>query len=223
MREWLQNYRQYFLEEMVRRDGLGGFEELPLCYDCKDHSGSARCIDCFGDALLCPQCIVKAHQHLLRDRIEVSISDACMHCNLDIYPFQQWLDGYFQCTSLVELGFIVHLGHEGASCPVPLPVDDLVVVFDVNSMHSLNLEYCGCSRSCHVEHYHQLLRAGWYPATCDRPRTAFTFELLDTYHKLTLQGKLNLYDFYHGILQKSDNCGKLKLVVSTCYVHISIF
>ena len=54
----------------------------------------------------------------------------------------------------------------------------------------------------------------WYPASFSRPRTAFSFDLLETYHKLTLQGKLNLYDFYHAIMQKSDNQGHLKTTVS---------
>lgn len=54
----------------------------------------------------------------------------------------------------------------------------------------------------------------WYPASFNRPKTAFTFDLLDTYHKLTLQGKLNLYDFYTATMQKSDNCGRRKVIVS---------
>ena len=46
-----------------------------------------------------------------------------------------------------------------------------------------------------------------------RPKTAFTFDLLDTYHKLSMQGKLNLFDFYTSIMQKTDNrgCEKVKV------------
>ena len=54
----------------------------------------------------------------------------------------------------------------------------------------------------------------WYPASFNRPRTAVSFDLLKTYHKLTLQGKLNLYDFYHSIMQKVDNQGRSKTMVS---------
>jgi hypothetical protein len=54
----------------------------------------------------------------------------------------------------------------------------------------------------------------WYPASFNRPRTVFTFDLLETYHKVTLQGKLNLYDFYHAIMHKSDNQGRSKPLVS---------
>ena len=57
----------------------------------------------------------------------------------------------------------------------------------------------------------------WYPASFNRPRTAFTFDLLETYHKVTLQGKLNLYDFYLAIMQKTDNQGRSKPVVRNLY------
>ena len=59
-----------------------------------------------------------------------------------------------------------------------------------------------------------MLRMRWYTASFDRPSTAFSFDLLDTYHKITLQGKLNLYDFYTSIMKKSDNCGRKKVIVS---------
>jgi len=65
-----------------------------------------------------------------------------------------------------------------------------------------------------VENYRQLIRVGWYPASFQRPGTAFTFNILDTYHKLALQGKLNLYDFYLSIMQRTDNCGRKKVTVS---------
>ena len=63
------------------------------------------------------------------------------------------------------------------------------------------------------EHYRQLIRMGWYPASFNHPRTMFSFDLLGTYHKVTLQGKLNLYDFYLAIMHKSDNQGRTKPVV----------
>lgn len=54
----------------------------------------------------------------------------------------------------------------------------------------------------------------WYPASFSRPQTAFSFDLFETYHKLTLRGKLNLYDFYLAIMQKSDNQGQSNATVT---------
>ena len=84
----------------------------------------------------------------------------------------------------------------------------------MNGWHKLRVMFCTCNvKAPWDEHYRQLLRMRWYPASFDRPRTAFSFDLLETYHKLTLQGKINLYDFYLGIMQKTDNQGRLKPMV----------
>ena len=72
------------------------------------------------------------------------------------------------------------------------------------------VRYCRCSGGGLLESYRQLLRVSWYPASVLRPKTVFTFDLLDTYHKISLQGKLNLYDFYNAIMQKTDNYGSSK-------------
>lgn len=85
---------------------------------------------------------------------------------------------------------------------------------DMNGYHLVNINWCGCDKTLRHSHHLQLLRSKWYPATLDRPRTAFSFDILDTFHKLTLQGKFNLFDFYLGILQKTDNCGRMKKIVS---------
>jgi hypothetical protein len=58
------------------------------------------------------------------------------------------------------------------------------------------------------------MRARWFPATFNRPKTAFTFDCLDTFHELTLQGKTPVYDFYHMILHKTDNLELQKPIVS---------
>jgi len=127
---------------------------------------------------------------------------------------QCWRDGFFDRTSLHSLGYICYLGHGGNDCPASSPPSELTII-DVNGWHKLRIKFCKCGASnVSDEHYRQLLRMRWYPASFHRPKTAFTFDILETYHKMTLQGKLNLYDFYHAIMQKSDNQGRSKPVVS---------
>ncbi|KAJ7858428.1 hypothetical protein B0H13DRAFT_1640476 [Mycena leptocephala] len=48
------------------------------------------------------------------------------------------------------------------------------------------------------------MRAGWFPATHERPHTAATFAVLDQFHQETLQAKVTMYDFY-GVLEKLTN------------------
>ena len=88
-----------------------------------------------------------------------------------------------------------------------------MLVVDLSGHHTVYVRFCRCSKNDFLENYRQLLRLGWYPASVLRPRTAFTFDLLDLYHKISLQGKLNLYDFYNAIMQRTDNHGCLKLKV----------
>lgn len=215
MKDWIRHVRQSYLDELVRHDGLGDADECVVCPTCKVGLGTVKCMDCSSSAMACTVCIVKLHQRNPLHRVEV-----CRVCFFisSANNVQEWREGHFQRTTLSELGMIIHLGHEDEdTCPVPEPLKEAFVVFDMNGIHHLQLEYCGCSKAANIERYQQLIRERWYPATFDRPRTAFTFDVLDTYHKLTLQGKLNLYDFYHGILHKTDNCGRLKKIVSSAF------
>lgn len=133
---------------------------------------------------------------------------------LHTYHTQCWKDNFFDRTSLHSLGYTCHLGHDGDVCPADSPYRQLTII-DINGWHKVRVRFCKCGAGgISHEHYRQLLRMEWYPASFNRPKTAFTFDLLETYHKVTLQGKLNLYDFYHAIVQKSDNQGRSKPLVS---------
>lgn len=127
---------------------------------------------------------------------------------------QYWRNGFFDRTSLHSLGFICYLGHGGDPCLIESKPYNLTIV-DANGWHRVRIGFCTCDTSTPWrERYRQLIRMRWYPASFNRPRTAFSFDLLETFHKITLQGKLNLYDFYLATMQKSDNQGRSKPVVS---------
>lgn len=114
--------------------------------------------------------------------------------------------------TLESLGLVINLGHSGSYCPSPAESRKLLVV-DLSGHHTICIRFCNCSQGGFLEHFRQLLRVGLYPASVLRPGTVFTFDLLDTYHKISLQGKLNLYDFYNAIMQKTDNYGGSKQTV----------
>ena len=87
-------------------------------------------------------------------------------------------------------------------------------MFDLSGAHAINIDYCECTPDKSLEKRLQLLRKRWFPATLARPQTVFTFDCLETFHELTLQGKVNLYDFYYTILRKTDNAGISTSIVS---------
>ena len=82
---------------------------------------------------------------------------------------------------------------------------------DICGIHTISLRFCGCIGAAHPRD--QLIASSWFPASLDRPQTAFTFDVLDTFQLLNLQGKLSAYDFYYSLDHKSDNTGVLRIQV----------
>jgi hypothetical protein len=126
-----------------------------------------------------------------------------------------WNGLFFAVVTLQSIGLRVQLGHGGAPCPVPSAPETLSI-FDTSGVHSISVNFCDCRMNGIVSQPTQLLRARLFPATFKWPRTAFSFECLDMFHELTLQGKTSLYDFYHTILRKTDSLGIRKTIVG-CY------
>lgn len=98
---------------------------------------------------------------------------------------------------------------------MPIPTSYQFTVLDVSGVHVVSLFFCGCYDA--QSRYVQLLRVGWYPMTIDLPRAAATFTVLECFHELTLQGKLNIFDFYNALLCISDSSGVTDFKV--CVIH----
>ncbi|KAJ6524091.1 hypothetical protein DFH09DRAFT_937423, partial [Mycena vulgaris] len=67
------------------------------------------------------------------------------------------------------------------------------VVLHTNGIHQVAVDICDCE---HIDKAGapeiQMLRAGWFPATDNKPRTCATMELLDHYLLATLQSKVTM-------------------------------
>ncbi|KAJ8457732.1 hypothetical protein ONZ45_g18198 [Pleurotus djamor] len=189
LQAWADDFRQIFLEEFVRLAGRCGHYSCDGIHT-EEEEGLYRCKDCLESHLFCADCIVTRHERLPLHRIEV------------------WEDGYFHRATLASLGLVIQLGHDGGKCLLPSPIRRDFLVIDISGHHEVNLQFCGCSI---LEEHIQLLRTCWYPATTSRPRTAFTFDYMSTFHFLTLQGKLSAYDFCLSIERKTDDTGTLDI------------
>ena len=126
-----------------------------------------------------------------------------------------WNGRFFVVVTLQSIGLCIQLGHGGAPCPLPSPGPETFCIIDTSGFHSILVDFCGCRVNGNLNQRTQLLRARWFPATFNRPKTAFTFECLDTFHELTLQGKTSLYDYYYSILHKTDSLGLCKTIVGS--------
>ena len=129
--------------------------------------------------------------------------------------------------SLADAGLVVQLRHDGHACPDPKVYQRPLTVIDVSGIHKVNYSLCSCiSRESDL--IVQLMRAHWFPATALRPRTVVTLRTLHLFHALTIQGKVNAYDFYNGLVRITDGVGLSKLEVSSSFrqqmrVYLTIF
>ncbi|KAJ7734855.1 hypothetical protein B0H16DRAFT_1731613 [Mycena metata] len=120
-----------------------------------------------------------------------------------------WNGQTFERTSLKGLGLRVQLGHaDGTSCPEPSSLHPQFVVLHMNGIHEVNVNACDCEdRLTAGPPEIQLLRAGWFPATEDKPRTCATFAVMDVFVLSTPQSKTTIYDFYKTLEKLTQNSG----------------
>ncbi|KAN0109688.1 hypothetical protein V8E52_009034 [Russula decolorans] len=148
--------------------------------------GDFSCFDCAYGMHYCQECLVDHHRLMPLHRISICL--------------------FYEKTSLQELGLVIQLGHHGPSCPCPGLVQKDFVIVDVSGIHTIDVQFCGCHNTSGGSASHvQLLRFRCFPSTITRPQSAFTFDVLNTFHLLTLQGKVSAYEFYCALQHKTDN------------------
>ncbi|KAJ6474636.1 hypothetical protein C8R47DRAFT_986641, partial [Mycena vitilis] len=192
--EW-RSKRDAYLSALHWRDGRSK-NETDVCPRCKGKSEKLplyRCKDCFGDVMYCATCIMDKHTENPLHRIE------------------KWEGRFFVKTPLCSdsLKMRIQVGHSGLErCGVPQPGRTGFVVLHTNGIHEVSVDFCGCDGAYDAgPHEIQLLRAGWFPATHEKPQTCATIAVLEKFHQDTLQSKMTMYDFY-GVMEKlTDNTG----------------
>ncbi|KAG1784364.1 uncharacterized protein HD556DRAFT_1243099, partial [Suillus plorans] len=205
LRQWKCKFKDYINSLMIR--------EAPpanrLCSVCKK-DGVYRCHGCFNEPLFCTDCCRIQHQRHPFHRIS------------------QWTGSFFQETSLIKVGLHIHLAHDGTPCPSSTddssdffqwsdtddnidddypegpfiqPVRDsdrpAITVVDKSGVHSLSICYCQCPSA--LSRDIQLFQAGLFPASFTRPKTAFTFAVLDDFLLDNLECGTSAMNYYSKI------------------------
>lgn len=116
--------------------------------------------------------------------------------------------------TLKSLGLRIQLGHEiGDPCVNPVGcADDDFVVLDMNGIHEVALNFCNCTKA--DDPTKQLLRACWFPAMVQQPKTAATFRCMEFFHLLTFESKSSVFEFHNTLVRLTDNSGTVKVPVS---------
>jgi hypothetical protein len=158
-------------------------------------AGRFRCPECGCADMMCGNCIVKMHPHQLFHHVEV------------------WEGSGFRRTPLIDLGHELHLCHGGRRCPHGSyqAKGQKVVIVDTNGIHNVQVFFCGCHEA--PSHHLQLIGEHLFPATLDRPQTAFTFAVLHNFHVHNLVSKKTAQDYYRALQKLTDSAFPSKVPV----------
>jgi hypothetical protein len=127
-----------------------------------------------------------------------------MHTHTPFHRIQQWNGQFFDSATLLNLGYILHSGHDSHECPHSSSAHDtLICIVDVLGVFHHKLRWCCCQDA--EPHYAQLLRLGLYPASVERPETAFTFSLLDYFQVDAVECKTSANNFYNKLRRLTNS------------------
>jgi CxC2 like cysteine cluster associated with KDZ transposases len=164
---------------------------------CGTATAPYQCEECFQPQMFCRSCIISTHiQH-------------------PFHHIGEWCGMYFKRTSLFALGAVLCLGHRGKKCRnrLPGPGRNSVIVH-TNGIHHVSIEYCRCED---VPDAIQLARSRLFPATMDRPETAFTFAVLNDFHMHSLTSKKSAMDYVDALQKHTNAAFPQKVPVSMVY------
>ncbi|PBK84926.1 hypothetical protein ARMGADRAFT_1036848 [Armillaria gallica] len=202
----MQEMSDMLMEDMIhltppRRKRNLEDEPLPKWTKQIDTTGTDRCDTCGMDDGGSYRCTVCTDVH--------SSCGACMvkqHASLPFHHIQEWTGSFYMRTTLKDLRLVIQLGHgTGESCLRPAENSRSMVVIDIDGIHEVSVNFCGCHRA--EAQYVQLLWMRWFPATVDLPRTAVTFRALNHFQMLTFMSKVSAYEYYHMLSRLMDNTG----------------
>ena len=207
MQDFLDNQAEAALESLLTHEkGPSGF----VCQECKSKPSPSlsmyRCFDCYMPTLLCGQCIVETH------------------CHNPFHFVQEWeLKRHFWLHKpLMALGGIVlQLSHEGYLCQYSTTPSRSMCIGLEHGIHDVPVRFCACRNPVTdklIPESMQLLHHGFWPASWNKPHTAFTVRLLKDFQLLSNQIHLSSYDFYKVMRRKTDNIAPQDVTVCVLFM-----
>ncbi|KAJ7177717.1 hypothetical protein C8R46DRAFT_888663 [Mycena filopes] len=198
MQDWKTEHRSEYQKRII---DLEAPSSNSLCRRCKVSPGLFRCDHCTGHGTWCETCCLAVHQ------------TSPFHCT------RKWNGRFYKKMDLDKIGLTIFFGHGGDPCPllrdagVPQAftddgdvnmdsqewedetytgfIGDRMRFVDTRGIFTRRVRWCCCvDDSGHsLRPDLQLLDCRMYPATSDRPSTAFTFNVLDEFAVDTLECK----------------------------------
>lgn len=216
------------------------------CVGCGAHAGELyRCTDCaLGDMVYCQQCCIDNHTHCPFHRLQKFDTTVGHYVGWDLarFNFVIKLRGHrHACTSSsqqpTDFGYASNAGDEpedddegwppGTQMEEPPSVYTLsvkphqrrMVIIHSTGVFERVVEFCTCDATpMHV----QLFRAKLFSTSETRPKSAFTFAVLDEYELSAMSCKHSADAFYRKLRSMTNPLQPGKVVVSGTLLNASL-
>ena len=193
------------------------------CSTCGIKDGVYRCHGCFGEPLFCTECCRTEHQRHPFHRIsqwtgsffqDTSLSKIGLEIHLghggcpcpNSQQYDQDIFDWDDTEDEVDDADLMDFPH-----PPAMPKETgrpTITVVDKSGIHLLCIRYCTCLGA--PTHDVQLFKMGMFPASFGRPKTAFTFTVLDDFLLDNLECGTSAMNYY----------SKLRRVTSSILPHL---
>ncbi|KAF8135928.1 hypothetical protein K438DRAFT_2122025 [Mycena galopus ATCC 62051] len=175
---------------------LATFVHPQLGHPCSyGHPAAYRCLECFNAPMWCRACIV--HEH---------------HYN-PFHHIERW-DGKMFARDALATTRPFDKSQFPPRCPHHRPGDPDIGQFtigDHNGFHTTWIEFCEYVRPGDHARWQQLVAVRLFPASFDKPQTAFTFTAMKQFHVHSLASKKSAYDYVKALCQLSNNASPMTI------------
>jgi hypothetical protein len=219
MRQWIPD-RQNYLQEIL------DMERLPAdaCH-CGNKENLIQCLDCFSTNILCRSCCLDVHMSLPFHRINRWNGRFFIRSSLHAQGYIMHLGHEGKpCPSKQNVSqeirkdeFVEGMGitseniqeekdtdqEDGWSNLEDVPTERIVIVVHTTGVFQHHVRWCTCSG--YAKEDIQLLRLHLFPASNLRPRTAFTFDVLDHFYVDAMECKTSGDSFFQKLRRLTNN------------------
>ncbi|KAG2158259.1 uncharacterized protein EDB93DRAFT_1100472 [Suillus bovinus] len=214
LRQWLPRQESY-LHHLLDQEAPPEDRRCVVC----DQDGVYKCQDCLGEPLYCTGCC------------------RSQHCRNPFHWISQWNGQFFEQSCLAHVGLVIHLGHDGKECPALTnrwdlfegdrpedqlepedlpsmsgpefwPKENTMVIVNKSGVHRLEVRCCNCPNTMSPDI--QMFRHGFFPASFNKPKTVFTFRVLDNFLLDNLECGTSTMNYY----------SKLRRMTSSMFPHL---
>ncbi|KAG2341410.1 hypothetical protein BDR05DRAFT_949739 [Suillus weaverae] len=186
---------QDYLDILLEQDAPPRNHVCSLC----DGDGMHKCRDCISQPIFCTKCCQMQHSLLPFHRIS------------------QWNGDFFERSTLTKIGVQIHLGHGGRPCPsaasraagnMGLYGGAVQDVDETGGDVFTEADYAANAKDLPEDK--QMFEMGMFPASFTRPKTAFTFTLLNDFILDNLECGTLAMNYY----------SKLRRITSSAFPHL---